>query len=122
MQAYALGRLVAEGLGVPLQREEHARLRVGVQEHLDHLVGRVEAARELLHEAQRDLGVVRDHLLERRRVDDQARGVLEDEGGRGARLAVEDRHLAEELAAAERRERPVLAADALQRSARAPTG
>ena len=29
-------------------------------------------SRELLHQAERDLGVVRDHLLERRRVDDEA--------------------------------------------------
>ncbi len=50
-----------------------------------------------------------DHLLERRRVDDEAPGVLEHHGGRRAGLAVEDRHLAEELAPTERRQRALFA-------------
>ena len=94
--------------------EQHARLRVGVEQDLDHLVGRVEPARELLHEAERDLGVVRDHLLERRRVDDQALRVLEHHRRRRARLVVEDGHLADELAAAQRRQRALLVAHLLE--------
>ena len=66
--------------------------------------------------------LLRDHLLERLRVDDEARRVLEHDRRRRARLAVEDGHLAEELASPERRQRPLLVADALGDLHRAATG
>ena len=85
-----------------------------MKEQLDHLVRRIEAPRELLHQAERDLAAVGDHLLERRAVDEQAPGVLQDDRRGRARLVVEDGHLAHELPAPQRRQRPLDLSDALE--------
>src|SRR4029079_2624812 len=61
-----------------------------------------------------DLGVARDHRLERLRLDEEALGLLDDSRGRRPRLAVQDRHLAEELPRAEHGEDLLLPADLLR--------
>ena len=88
VETHALRRLVAEGLGVAPQREEHARLR-DRGSRASGSISSAESRRRASFLTSRSAisRVVREHLLERRRADDEAPRVFEDQRGRRARLA-----------------------------------